>query len=185
MNDELIRKFVSFQTFMHTPKYIETPIVVKDKRIQHGSSLEYVHDLESVHPFGHSYVNVEVKNGDSRRFSAKLMSDEIHSKILLRYDSSGNAHRNNYDDIPLKEQQVTTPHLHYFDDNGRFLAKKTSEILADENRACEIEYGFQIFCNEGNIYGKLTTNPPKIQIGEQAILPFEKEDFDPCEGVDF
>ena len=40
-NEELVQKFASFQSFMQTPKYTSTPIVVKDKRPQHETSLEY------------------------------------------------------------------------------------------------------------------------------------------------
>ena len=184
-NKELLEVFENLQAYMNTPKYIESPIIVKDKRVQHDTSLEYTKVLKSKVAFGNTYLSVEVKQCDSRLFSAKLMTDAIKSKMLLRYDSSGKTHRNNFDDIPLVEQQVTTPHIHYFDNSGRFLAKKTAEILADEDKAREIKYGFPIFCKEGNIYGELSTTPPKIQVGEEAILPFELTEIDPCVGVKF
>lgn len=185
INKELLSVFESFQAFMQNPKYVETPIIVKDKRNNHPSSLEYVHDVESSHPFGHTYIDVEVKDGDSRKFSAKLMSDKIEAKVLMRYDSAGSPHRNNYDDIPLADQQVSTPHLHYYDNAGRFLAKKTPEISADETKAREIKQGFSILCKESNIYGKLTTIPPIIQVGRQTEIPFEQPEIDPCENVNF
>ena len=40
INEELLQKFDSFQNFMQTAKYTSTPIVVKDRRPQHESSLE-------------------------------------------------------------------------------------------------------------------------------------------------
>ena len=46
-------------------------------------------------------------------------------------------------------------------------------------------YGFPIFCKEGNIYGDLTTISPKIQVGEQPTIPFDHIGIDPCEGVSF
>ena len=83
INEELLQKFDSFQIFMQTAKYTSTPIIVKDKRPQHESSLEYVKALECSESFGNSYISIEVKNGDADHFSAKLMTDEISSKILL------------------------------------------------------------------------------------------------------
>ena len=112
------------------------------------------------------------------------MTDEISSKILLRYDSAGTSHRNNFDDIPLSEQLVTTPHIHKYDEKGRLIATKTDAIQANP-AASNITEGFPIFCSEGNIYGKLTTISPKIQVGEQPAIPFEHIEVDPCEGVPF
>lgn len=184
INEELLQKFDSFQIFMQTAKYTSTPIIVKGKRPQHESSLEYVKALECSESFGNSYISIEVKNGDADHFSAKLMTDEISSKILLRYDSAGTSHRNNFDDIPLSEQLVTTPHIHKYDEKGRLIATKTDAIQANP-AASNITEGFPIFCSEGNIYGELTTISPKIQIGEQPVIPFEHIEVDPCEGVPF
>ncbi len=184
-NTELLQKIDHFQEFMQTPKYTHTPIVVKDKRPQHESSLEYTNPLDCSIPFGNSYISVEVKQGNTHKFSAKLMTDKINSRILLRYDSAGTAHRNNFDDIPLSEQQVTTPHIHKYDEQGRLIAVKTEEILADQEAATDINVGFLIFCKEGNIYGKSTTSHPKILVGEQLQIPFDHEATDPCAGVEF
>ncbi len=184
-NDELIQKFANFQNFMKNPKYTSTPIIVKDKRPQHETSLEYEKQLDCSVPFGNSYISIEVKNGDSDNFSAKLMTDEIASKILLRYDSAGATHRNNFDGIPLLEQQVTTPHIHKYDGQGRLIAVKTEEILAAQDAAKDIKIGFPIFCKEANIYGLQSSIYPKIQVGEQAFIPFESTVIDPCEGVPF
>lgn len=181
----LLKVFDKLQTFMRTPKYIESPIVVKERRSQHNTSLEYTNDLKSSVVFGEPFLSIEVKQCDSRLFSAKLLTKLDETKMLLRYDSSGKAHRNNFDDIPLVDQQVTTPHIHFYDDFGRFMAKKTAEILADENKARDIKYGFPIFCKEGNIFGEFSTVPPQIQVGEEASLPFEIPEYDPCVGVKF
>ena len=184
INDELLQKFDCFQNFMQTAKYTSTPIIVKDKRPQHDTSLEYVKNLDCSEPFGNSYISIEVKNGDANHFSAKLMTDAISTKILLRYDSAGASHRNTFDDIPLPEQLVTTPHIHKYDEKGRLIAIKTDAILSNP-AASNITDGFPIFCSEGNIYGELTTKSPKIQIGEEPVIPFEYTETDPCEGVPF
>lgn len=185
INDELLLKFASFKEFMQTPKYTSSPIIVKDKRPQHETSLEYENPLDCSIPFGNSYISIEVKNSDEYNFSAKLMTDAISSKVILRYDSAGASHRNNFDDIPLPDQQVTTPHIHKYDEKGRLIAVKTDEILIDQEAASGIKIGFPIFCKEGNIYGDLTTISPKIQVGEQPTIPFEHIGIDPCEGVSF
>lgn len=184
-NEELLQKFEAFQDFMHAPKYTKTPIIIKEKRPQHESSLEYNKSLDCAVPFGNSYISIEVKNGDSGNFSAKLMTDEIASKMILRYDSAGATHRNNFKDIPLLEQRVTTPHIHRYDNQGRLIAEKTDDILKNPKVASDIKYGFPIFCKEGNIFGELTTICPQIQVGEQPAIPFEPMVIDPCEGVVF
>lgn len=56
INEELLQKFDTFQNFMQAAKYTSTPIVVKDKRPQHESSLEYVKALECSESFGNSYI---------------------------------------------------------------------------------------------------------------------------------
>lgn len=184
-NKEILEKYDSFQNFMSAKKFTSTPIVVKDKRLQHPSSLEYESSLSCSVPFGNSYVSIEVKNGDHRNFSAKMMTTEITSKILLRYDSAGLCHRNNLDDIPLLEQKVTTPHIHKYDEKGRLIAIKTERILANQDKAADIKYGFPIFCYEANILGENSTTCPALQVGALPILPFKQEIEDPCEGVPF
>lgn len=39
INEELLLKFSSFREFMQTPKYTSSPIIVKDKRPQHETSV--------------------------------------------------------------------------------------------------------------------------------------------------
>lgn len=185
INEELLLKFARFKEFMRTPKYAPSPIIVKDKRPQHETSLEYETPISCSIPFGNSYISIEVKNSDEYNFSAKLMTDAISNKVILRYDSAGATHRNNFDDIPLQDQLVTTPHIHKYDEMGRLIAIKTDEILADQEAASDIKTGFPIFCREGNIYGDLTTISPKIQVGEQPTIPFEHISIDPCEGIPF
>ena len=103
----------------------------------------------------------------------------------MRYDSDGNAHRNNCDDIPLCQQSITTPHLHRYDERGRFLAIKTESIKQDETKARGIQTGFRIFCEEGRILSLSANVYPQAFIGDTMSIPFETEETDPCEGVNF
>ena len=86
------------------------------------------------------------------------MTDAISSKVILRYDSAGASHRNNFDDIPLPDQQVTTPHIHKYDEKGRLIAVKTDEILIDQKAASGIKIGFPIFLQRGKHFWKLNYN---------------------------
>lgn len=183
-NKELLSKFVGFQRFMQTDKYVSNVIVIKEKKPQHTTSLEYNEVLNCTQPFGKSYISIEVRNGDPFNFSAKLMTDEISNKILLRYDSAGAAHRNNIEGIPLNNQIVTTPHIHRYDNQGRLIAEKTEAILKNQKAASDIQTGFSIFCLEGRIKGK-TIKCPQVHIGDQPVLPFEMTMIDPCDGVPF
>nr|WP_296026446.1 hypothetical protein [uncultured Prevotella sp.] len=183
INEKLMEKYDEYCAFMDNPKYIESPIVIKERRSEHPTSLEYVRELQCSNEFGNSKLSIEIKNENPKEFSAKIMTDVEGVAMLLRYDSSGKTHRNKLDDIPLAEQMIPTPHLHYYDKFGHFLAKQTDE-MAEEN-ACKIEFGFPIFCKAGKIYGEKSLVSPRVQIGLEASIPFDSYSSDPCEGVKF
>ena len=186
INNDIINHLDAFMRFMQNEKYVEQKIIqIKDDSPRNATELLYESPMQSQHPFGNSSLSIEAKKGLTGKFSARILSDAIKDKVLLRYDSDGNAHRNNFDDIPLSQQSITTPHLHIYDERGRFLAIKTESIKQDETKARGIQTGFRIFCEEGRILSLSGNEYPQAFIGDTMAIPFETEETDPCEGVNF
>lgn len=105
----------------------------------------------------------------------------------MRYDTGGGTHKNDAPHIPLAEQSVTTPHFHKYDSNGYFLAYKT-DLLNDPKQAehlFDIEFGFPYFCQEGNVCANDNHGVPEVRVFYDGVLPFEFDNTDPLEGINF
>lgn len=136
-------------------------------------------------PYGNVELYSEVKKADLNNYSISIKSDVIDSRILLRYDSEGLAHRNAVDYIPLVEQSVPTPHFHKFDKYGNFLAFQT-EKLRDEKEAKalkNIEFGFAYFCQYSSTNKTFTEELPEVLVNSGRI-PFDFNE-DPIDGINF
>jgi hypothetical protein len=96
-------------------------------------------------------VTVEVTNHKSFKF--KIRCNDCCPEPFFRYDSDGITHRNNFDNIPLSEQQITTPHFHRFNEEGITFAYKSASLLKEEERKAleDINLCIAHFFNEGNI----------------------------------
>lgn len=55
------RSLKLFKTLCMHQNIQKTPIIIKEKRPQHESSLEYNKSLDCAVPFGNSYISIEVK----------------------------------------------------------------------------------------------------------------------------
>ena len=95
---------------------------------------------------------LEVKTSNSKDFKFKLRCTALSQEPFFRFDSYGAAHKNNNPDIPLHEQIVTTPHFNAFDNKGKAIAYKTSQLKSPtESKALEdINLCFTHFCFETN-----------------------------------
>lgn len=185
INEEIKNNYDNYVQFIYNEKYIEERVIlVKEINPNNIKELIYQTPIMSKHPFGNTKLLIEAPKCLSGKFSAKILTDKIANRMLFRYDSDGGTHRNKYDDIPLENQSVTTPHLHKYDEQGRFLAIKTDAIMHDELKARDIETGFHIFCDEGRLLSSKTGDYPKAFIGEMTKSLFDDEK-DPCEGVKF
>lgn len=185
INIDILNNFDHYVEFLSNEKFVDKDVIlVKEKKPNNRKELCFQSPIMSDYPFGNTELLIEAPKCLSGKFSAKILTDKIANRMLLRYDSDGGAHRNKFDDIPLSEQSVTTPHLHKYDEQGRFLAIKTSSIMKDEKKARDIETGFHIFCEEGRLLSSVTSDYPQAFIGEMGRGLFEEE-TDPCEGVNF
>jgi hypothetical protein len=159
-----------------------SPIIVKDKKQNHRGSLYKKQPVIHESLTDNISVIIEIREF-CNRFSICLDSDRFPDCILFRYDSAGTTHRNNFPDIPLNEQSVTTPHFHKFNERGYYVAYKTQKLQSEaEARAlCDIQFGFPYFCQESNIRhgGEL----PELEIISGEMF-FESSD-DPLESITF
>jgi len=127
----------------------------------------------------------EVKARNYKYFHFKIKCVSLSDVPFFRYDSDGAAHRNYDDNIPLAQQQITTPHFHNFNIDGVSLAYKTKELLNDASRQAleDISLCVAHFCHEGNIrLGK--DDFPSISILSKTLGLTMTED-DPNAGVNF
>lgn len=130
-------------------------------------------------------LEVEVKIDNSRDFKFKLFCSEIFEKPFFRFDSAGAVHRNNDPAIPLKEQQVTTPHFHEYNAEGIEIAYKTEALLTPAQllKLENINVCIMHFCEEGNMrYQKSDFPEVNLQKGELG-LKFTNED--PLKNIGF
>ncbi len=128
---------------------------------------------------------VEVKIDNSKDFKFKLFCSEVFEKPFFRFDSAGASHKNNDSDIPLKEQQVTTPHFHEYNPKGIEIAYKTKALLSGTQlpKLEDINICIMHFCEEGNMrYQKSDFPEVHLQKGELG-LKFTNDD--PLKNVGF
>ncbi len=127
----------------------------------------------------------EVKVRDYKYFQFKLRCKDFCDPPFFRYDSDGDTHRNYDENIPLREQQITTPHFHYFNSKGIEIAYKTEKLLDDKEKAAleDISLCVVHFCHEGNI--RIDDEGfPEITI-LSGTLGLKHTEDDPNSGVNF
>lgn len=164
---------------------LNSPIAIKDgksnhKSIKKGASLAKHASIKSDIKF-----EIEVKADNAKDFKFKLFCPDLFAQPFFRYDASGPTHRNNDPDIPLKEQQVTTPHFHEFNDKGIEIAYKTAALKSpkDLTRLEEVNICIMHFCQEGNVRYRKTDFPEVNLHNDELGLTFITED--PLKNVNF
>jgi hypothetical protein len=115
-------------------------------------------------------VNVRISNQGFFQF--KLRCKSLAAVPFFRYDSDGDTHRNYGENIPLSQQQITTPHFHRFTEDGRNFAYKTDRLL--DEKECksleDINACIAHFFDESNTrlgennYPSCTVNPQELQL---------------------
>lgn len=164
-----------------------SPIIVDQIRNNHKTI------KEKAVPAKHDSLNeelefmVQIKEDDPTDFKFKLKCSSLDNCYFFRYDSAGTWHRNSNLDIPIDQQQVSTPHFHKYLQTGEEIAYKT-EVLNDPKQAKALEdvsLCIAHFCSESNtMYNN--TEIPEIISTLPGTLPFVYEsDNDPPSGINF
>lgn len=96
---------------------------------------------------------VERSKRDSK-YGIKLRCPSLSGEPFFRFDSDGPAHRNDFREIPLEEQSVTTPHFNSYREDGKSIAYKNDTLKKEKEAqiiAEDINFGVSLFCMESNL----------------------------------
>jgi hypothetical protein len=120
------------------------------------------------------------------KYGIKLRCSSLTEGPFFRFDSDGPAHRNNFPDIPLEEQEVTTPHFNSYRNDGKLMAYK-NKTLRKENEVKaiveDINFGVSLFCMETN--SKLVTGGFPTIIDQEPKIEFENAYYIEFENINF
>lgn len=148
--------------------------------------------LESIEEVTHTVVTndkmvllVDVKVNNHAYFQFKLRYKSFVPAPFFRFDSDGETHRNKVDGVELKDQAITTPHFHKFNENGIEIAYKTDKLLdPKESKALEdINLCIIHFFHESNTRLK-DDDFPEIKIMTNT-LGFKMTKDDPNQNINF
>lgn len=184
---EILERYRQYQDYMDCSKMVGSPYRISETKKNHDSSFFASYPIMSIIKFGEVSFYTELRNGDHKDFSISCISDAINKHILCRYDSGEGVHRNNVPSIPLKDQLVSTPHIHYYNEEGYFIAFKPKEFLDPEinERMLDIENGFPYFCKHTNITSITDDSIPLLEICPNGVLDLNISNTDPNDGVKF
>ncbi len=180
-NKDIRDQFNLFQELISADKIIQTPtILLKPKQ----SNARWLTGQSSV---VHKTINdnisfaVEKSKRDSK-YGLKLRCPSLTGEPFFRFDSDGPAHRNNYPNIPLEEQLVTTPHFNSYKEDGKPIAYKNDALKITKNAeiiAKDINFGVSLFCMESKSMLSNGHFPNVIeQVPEIIFTDFQNINFD-------
>ena len=147
--------------------------------------LEKVVDLTHESYNGNTCLVVDVKVNNTNFFQFKLRSKEAFPMPFFRFDSDGDTHRNYIDGLSIDEQQITTPHFHFYNEDGLNVAYKTDALRDEKQRKAlqDISLCLNHFFQESNIVpGADDFVEVKVQ-PEQ--FPFDTNNINPHANVIF
>jgi hypothetical protein len=170
----LVDKLVLTKTIQLEPKKSNTQWLTGKSSVQHETISDEI-----------SFA-VERSKRDSK-YGIKLRCPSLTDEPFFRFDSDGPAHRNDFPEIPLEEQSVTTPHFNSFKEDGKPIAYK-NDILKNEIEAQiiaeDLNFGVSLFCMESNV--KLSTGDfpnvidkaPEIEFSAVQNINFNNISFE-------
>lgn len=129
---------------------------------------------------------VERSKRDSK-YGIKLHCPSFTNEPFFRFDSDGPAHRNDFPNIPLEEQSVTTPHFNSYKEDGKPIAYK-NKVLRIESEAKmiaeDINFGVSLFCMETNTklksgeFPEIIDKVPELDFNQVQNINFDNITFD-------
>ncbi len=169
-----VNKEILIGTIKLTPKNSNVMWLVGSTGLKHDT---HTHDMEMI---------VERSKRDSK-YGVKLRCPSYTAAPFFRFDSDGPAHRNDFPDIPLDKQLITTPHFNSFRSNGQPYAYK-NQVLEDEKQAeaivNDITFGVSMFCQETNCnlpsgeYPEIMDQVPELPFTGSEDINFDNIKFD-------
>lgn len=185
-NDNIKDNYRLYDNLLRSEKKLLSPTISinkdRDKDLNHKGALKRKVPIIT-QPSEDCFLEVIINESNRKRFNFTIEHEISAPLRAARFDSDGQAHKNNIPNIPLELQQVTTPHFHKFRDDGYFFAYKTNPLIENESDL-SINKMFPIFCEEFHItYPK--ENDVLLDISMEGELNFGETDFDPHENINF
>lgn len=178
---EILAILNDYHLFLDGEKHIQMPFRIDRVDENHATSLKGESVLTASNPIGNTVLECELKDKNEFKYTFKILSDRIRSRILFRMDEGGYTHWNRHLPIPIEQQQVPTPHFHKKGDDGIEFAYRTP-ILEEVPTPLNIHDGFSILCDECH----MNCENAVIQIQEEGELPLVYEpEPDPLLGILF
>lgn len=182
---EIKNNYDLYNQLLKERKSIFTEVISISKNGNNKNYLEESVDLEHNSYDGKTILIINVKVNKLNYFHFKLKCKEVFPKPFFRFDSDGGAHRNYIDEIPAEEQQVTTPHFHFYNQEGINIAYK-SDALKDEiqRKALEdISLCLSHFFQESNIEPAFA-DTVEVQVQPEQF-PFQDTNKNPLANIIF
>jgi len=183
---EIKDNYTFYNNLLAERKSIFTEVIEINKKANNHNFLESIETV--IHPDindDNMILLVEVKINDHDYFHFKLKYKTFVPAPFFRFDSDGDTHRNKVDGILLKDQVITTPHFHKYNENGIEIAYKTGKLLdPNESKALEdINLCIIHFFHESNT--RLNNDDfPEIKIMSDT-LGFKMTKEDPNQNINF
>jgi hypothetical protein len=140
----------------------------------------------------HDTINEEITFAVERskrdsKYGIKLRCPSLTGEPFFRFDSDGPAHRNDFPEIPLEEQSVTTPHFNSYKEDGKPIAYKNDKLKNEKEAKIiseDVNFGISLFCMESNT--KLSTGDfpnvidkaPEIEFTAVQNINFDNISFE-------
>lgn len=170
VDNEILSILNDYHLFIDSDKHVDMPYLVNKVDINHPSSLIGDASLIAAYPLGATVLDCEMRERSEYKYSFKILTDAVTSKMLFRMDEGSKTHWNKHLHVPVNEQQVPTPHFHKVGDDGIMFAYSTDN-LKSYNTPLNINDGFAAFCEECHI----DQQNLKIVVHEEGTLPLEYE----------
>lgn len=183
---EIQQDYSLYSELVNNQKSVEhSPVTVNKKKLTHPTYI--TGEVSGTHETVKCKIKfeVEVKIYNEKNFKFKLFTKQYFPVPIFRYDSYGLAHRNNDPSIPLRDQQVLTPHFHKFNEQGFEIAYKTEFINAidKQHEVEDINKCLRHFCDEGNLRFKSSEYiTVQLNTGE---LEMTHTNEDPLQNINF
>jgi hypothetical protein len=184
INDNIAGRYSEYEEIITAQKKTKgSELIVKEEKPQHKSLL-YCKESLIVDIPAEASLCIELYKHNSNSFSTWITSESFPDLHLMRFDAKGGTHKNNFSDIPLREQSVPTPHLHRFEQDGTSRAYPVEPEQA--RHVDELEFGFAYFCHAAKI-STTEGNLPVVRVvpkGEYKC-DFPENNIDPNENITF
>jgi hypothetical protein len=182
INSDIAVRYSEYEEIIDAQKKIKADnLIVRDEKPQHKS---YLYCKEPLRLGIHAEVSlfIELLEHDRNYFSTWITSESFPNLHLMRFDTKGGTHKNNFSDIPLRDQSVPTPHLHRFEKDGTFRAYPVEP--GQLKYVDEFDFGFAYFCHKAKI---LTMNGdiPEVKVVPRGEYNFLNGNIDPNENITF